>query len=63
VSARPGQKECSEKIERLSPEDFDALVLRRVTARRQQAAWRVSEIRTQASERAAAVLDWPPGRP
>jgi hypothetical protein len=62
VPARPASKECSEGIERLSPGDFDALVLRRVEARELQAAWRASEIRVQASQRAADVRAWPTDR-
>jgi hypothetical protein len=62
VAARPAPNESSEEIGRLPPGDFDALVLRRVAARQRQAAWRTSEIRVQASQRAADVRAWPAGR-
>jgi hypothetical protein len=61
-AARPASKECSEEIGRLSPGDFDALVLERVAARERQAASRASVIRVQASQRAADVRAWPMGR-
>ena len=62
AAMRPASKECSEEIGRLPPDDFDALVRRRVAARAQQQVWRASAIRAQASQRAGEVRAWPAGR-
>ena len=50
-----------EGIARLSREDFDALVARRVAEREQQMAWRTATLRAQVSDARARVRAWPAG--
>ena len=62
AAAPPGPEQRSEEIGRIPPEEFDALVLRRVAERERQFAVRAALRREHVLRRSHEVISWPRGR-
>jgi hypothetical protein len=62
AAAPPAPKECSDKIGRLPPGEFDVAVVRRVAERERRFSESVALRREHVVRRSQEVIDWPRGR-